>query len=170
MYRALEAHTVTLLALYDLYFQSFLSTEPEERAYLQESSLHLREAYQKDINRNTEAERNLHDILKNTLTMMESRDMTKKMEQFEVSANKIQRFILNYIKQFETILLFIRSTRQHDLLLHMESIESLTKYFFAHDHLNYARLLPLYIATMQETEKLHPETSVSQRDWQPSHQ
>lgn len=90
MYRALEAHNVTLLALYDLYFQSFLSTGPEERAYLQESSLHLREAYQKDINRNTEAERNLRDILKNTLTMMESRDMTKKMEQFELSANKIQ--------------------------------------------------------------------------------
>ena len=90
MYRALEAHTVSLLALYDLYFQSFLSTEPEERAYLQESSLHLREAYQKDINRNTEAERNLHDILKNTLTMMESRDMTKKMEQFELSASRIQ--------------------------------------------------------------------------------
>ena len=157
MYRALEAHTVTLLALYDLYFQSFLSTEPEERAYLQESSLLLREAYQEDINGNTEAERNLRDILQNTLTMMESRDMTKKMEQFQLSANKIQRFILNYMKQFETTLLFIRSTRQRDVRLHMESIESLTKYFFAHDHLNYARLLPLYIATMQETEKLHPE-------------
>jgi len=70
VYRALEAHTVTLLALYDLYIQSFLSTEPEKRAYLQESSLHLREAYQKDINRNTEAERNLREILQNTLTIV----------------------------------------------------------------------------------------------------
>jgi len=33
------------------------------------------------------------------------------------------------------------------------------KYFFAHDHLNYARLLPLYISTMQETEKRHPSLS-----------
>lgn len=66
------------------------------------------------------------------------------MEKFELNANKIQHFLLNYLKQFETILLFIRSTRQNDLLLHLESIESLTKYFFAHDHLNYVRLLPLY--------------------------
>ena len=39
----------------------------------------------------------------------------------------------------------------------MESLESLTKYFFAHDHQNYARLLPLYITTMQETERQHPD-------------
>lgn len=39
----------------------------------------------------------------------------------------------------------------------MQSLEALIKYFFAHDHLNYARLLPLYISTMQETEKQHPE-------------
>ena len=58
--------------------------------------------------------------------------------------------------QFETILHFIRGTRQRDLQLHLESIQSLMKYFFAHDHLNYAKLLPLYISTMQETEKRHP--------------
>ena len=39
----------------------------------------------------------------------------------------------------------------------MENTESLIKYFFAHDHLNYARLLPLYISTMQEAEKQHPD-------------
>jgi hypothetical protein len=39
----------------------------------------------------------------------------------------------------------------------MESIGSLTKYFVAHDHQNYARLLPLYISTMQETERQHPD-------------
>jgi len=54
----------------------------------------------------------------------------------------------NYIKQFETILQFVRSTRQRDILLHMQSLESLIKYFFAHDHLNYAHLLPLYLSTM----------------------
>jgi len=39
----------------------------------------------------------------------------------------------------------------------MQSLEALIKYFFAHDHLNYARMLPLYMSTMQETEKDHPE-------------
>ena len=34
--------------------------------------------------------------------------------------------------QFETILHFIRGTRQRDLQLHLESIQSLMKYFFLH--------------------------------------
>ena len=39
----------------------------------------------------------------------------------------------------------------------MESIDSLIKYFFADDHLNYVPLLPLYISTIQEAEKQHPD-------------
>ena len=77
--------------------------------------------------------------------MFESRDTFQKIKQSEGSASKIQHFIGNYMKQFETILQFVRATRQRDFLLHMQSLESLMKYFFAHDHLNYARLLPLYI-------------------------
>jgi len=73
--------------------------------------------------------------------VFETEDMAKKMEEFEGNRSKTQRFILNYMKQFETVL---------------HCIQCLMKYFFAHDHLNYARLLPLYISTMQETEKRHP--------------
>ena len=82
----------------------------------------------------------------------------KKVAGFEQNANKMQQCFLNYMKQFETILQFVRSTRQRYFLLHMESIDSLTKYYFAHDHQNYAPLLlPLYISTMQETERQHPD-------------
>ena len=38
MYRALEAHTVTLLALYSLYFRKFLELQPDEEAFLKETS------------------------------------------------------------------------------------------------------------------------------------
>ena len=61
------------------------------------------------------------------------------------------------MKQFETILRFVRSTRKENILLHMDCIKSLIKYFFAHDHLNYARLLSLYLSTTQETERQHLE-------------
>ena len=50
MYRALEAHTVTLLALYSLYFRKFLELQPGEKAFLKETSTLLGEAYQQDIN------------------------------------------------------------------------------------------------------------------------
>jgi hypothetical protein len=157
MYRALEAHMVTLLALFNLYFHNFPTLQPDEKAYFKEISACLGEAYQRDVSVDTGKRHNLQDAITKVMTVFESRDIFTKFEQFEGNANKIQHFILNYVKQFETILQFVRATRQRDLPLHMESIESLMKYFFAHDHLNYARLLPLYISTMQETEKKHPE-------------
>ena len=49
MYRSLEAHMVTLVALYNLYFQSFLTTKPDERSELQSASNPLGEAYHRDI-------------------------------------------------------------------------------------------------------------------------
>ena len=61
------------------------------------------------------------------------------------------------MKQFQTILQFVRATRERNISLHLESLEALTKYFFAHDHLNYARLMPLYMHTMQETQENHQE-------------
>ena len=157
MYRALEAHTVTLLALYSLYFRKFLELKSDEEAFLKEMSTLLGEAYQQDINTDSGSRHNLSDAVTKTIEMFESRDIFRKIKQSEGTANRIQRFIGNYMKQFETILQFVRASRQRDLLLHMQSLESLTKYFFAYDHLNYARLLPLYISTMQQTEQQHPE-------------
>ena len=61
------------------------------------------------------------------------------------------------MKQFKTILQFVRATRKRDVVLHMQSLEVLLKYFFAHHDFNYARLFPLYKFTMQETEKDLPE-------------
>jgi len=157
MYRALEAHTVTLLALYSLYFRKFLKLQPNEEAFLKEASTCLGEAYQEDISRDTESRNNVSDAVTKAIEMFESREIFEKMKQCEGTANKIQHFINSYMKQFENFLQFVRATRQRDMLLHMQSLEGLIKYFFAHDHLNYARLLPLYISTMQETEKDHPE-------------
>ena len=63
------------------------------------------------------------------MTVFESRDITKKLAVFEANANKMKHFVLNNKKQFEMILLFVRSTRQRDLQLRMERLESLAKYF-----------------------------------------
>ena len=75
----------------------------------------------------------------------------------------LQKFLFNYIKQFETVLLFIRATRDRDIELHLQSLESLIKYFFAHDHMNYAPLLPLYLATMQKRQK-HQTTNFQENE------
>ena len=64
---------------------------------------------------------------------------------------------MTYMKQFETIFMYVRATCEKDFHLHLESTEALIKYFFAHDHLNYAPLLPIYLSCMQSTEKNHPD-------------
>ena len=157
LYRSLEAYTITLIVLYKLYFTKFLKTDADDIAFFEKLSNGLTEAFENDTTSNTERHDHLNATVTETIHMFKSRNLFEKLEIFEKGANNLQKFILNYMKQFGTILQFVRSTRQRDIHLHMESIESLTKYFFVHDHLNYARLLPLYISTMQHTEKEHPE-------------
>ena len=60
------------------------------------------------------------------------------------------------MKQFETFLLYTTATREKNFPLHLEATNALIKYFFAHDHLNYARLLPLYLSSMKHVEHNHP--------------
>ena len=156
MYRAIEAHTVTLIATYNLYFQSLVTEKPDTKKQLRDFSVEIQEAYKTDTSACPQKERALFNAVERTVSMLDTDEMAKNIGEFEAKHSKIQKFLLSYMNQFETILVFIKATRARDLQLHMESIQSLMKYFFAHDHLNYARLLPLYISTMQEAEKRHP--------------
>ena len=61
------------------------------------------------------------DAIREVMTVFESRGITKKLTEFEGSAKKIQHFVLNYMKQFEMILLFVRSTILQYLQFRMES-------------------------------------------------
>lgn len=53
-------------------------------------------------------------------------------------------------KNFEAILFFIKATGITEL--HLKLLENLIKYLFARDHLNYARLILSYLATMQNVK------------------
>ena len=64
LYRSLEAHIVTLLALYDLYFKSFLAKEPADKLFLNDVSIRLREAYQNDVCSSVENRLNLKDAVR----------------------------------------------------------------------------------------------------------
>ena len=75
------------------------------------------------------------------------------IERFRNTLTNQARFYNNYMAMFEIVLLFVRSSRQNDWHLHLSSLNKFVKYFFAHDQLNYARLTPVYIATMLELKK-----------------
>ena len=71
---------------------------------------------------------------------------------FEASLKNQTQYLRNYMKMFEVLLLFTRASRQGLWKLHLASLNKMVAYFFAHDQINYARLTPLYLATMVELE------------------
>ena len=56
-----------------------------------------------------------------------------------------------------TILTFIRSLREGNFELYLESLSALIPYFFANNNVNYARWLPVHLQDMRNLEKDHPE-------------
>ena len=62
------------------------------------------------------------------------------------------KFLRNYMRMFEVLLLFNRASREENWKLHLTSLNSMIPYFFSHDQLNYARYTPLYLATMMELQ------------------
>ena len=54
-------------------------------------------------------------------------------------------------------MLFIRASREGNWKLHLASLDSFVKYFFAHDLHNYARYIPIYLAEMSSLEERDPE-------------
>ena len=54
------------------------------------------------------------------------------------------------------LLSFIRAVRTWNWQLHLSSLEVFTKYFFAHDKINYARMIPVYLAEMTSLKDIDP--------------
>ena len=48
------------------------------------------------------------------------------------------------------VLQYIRAVRTGNWHLHLQSTETFIKYFFAHDMLNYARMMPVYLSGMEK--------------------
>ena len=69
-------------------------------------------------------------------------DYLKKIKQFDEGLNCQAKFLRNYMKMFEVLLLFIRASREENWELHLASLELMIPYFFSHDQLNYAQFTP----------------------------
>ena len=145
-YRALEAH-INLLQV--------VSVNPEYGELFSDISVLLHQSYEKSVT--SSPGNSLPESLSIAIQLYENSDFVQKLTEFEKSFTKQQKFVMPYIKQFETILLYVRATRERNFELHLEATHALIKYYFAHDYLNYARLLPVYLSCMQNTEKNHPD-------------
>ena len=52
---------------------------------------------------------------------------------------------------------FIRAVSTGDWIVHLQALQVFTKYFFAHNCMNYAPMMPLYLAEMDSLPKTDPD-------------
>lgn len=66
---------------------------------------------------------------------------------------KLPKFLTRYLGQVESLLHFLSVSRSGDWECYLAALENIIKYFFAHDLLNYARLMPVHLAHMNALEQ-----------------
>jgi len=71
---------------------------------------------------------------------------------------ELASFFNQYLDQVEALLEIIAACRQGDWLAYLAALDNQIKYFFAADLLNYARLMPLHLAQMNQLETEDPLT------------
>jgi len=81
------------------------------------------------------------------------------MKVFDAEQDKVPLFkvMCQYMRMVIEIMSLICAVRSGDWALHLEALKVFTKYFFAHNMLNYARMIPIYLTEMQMLHESHPE-------------
>ena len=127
--RGMEAHMVMNLCLHKMYMKELFTKYPEQEDKLRSFiSVYLLEFENKDFS-NIKL-RPQHDDLIEKVT--EEKNL-QSFQQFEDRINSQPKFLNNFMKMYEVLLLFTRATRQGNWNLHLSSLELMILYFFVHD-------------------------------------
>lgn len=146
--RGQSAHLITLQALHRMYLETFFQHHSECKTSILACA--------------NERSENKEDIKKKEdriLKAMEGSDLLKKMDNFDKTRDKYAMFKVwrHYMQMVMEMMEFVRAVKTGDWDLHLKSLSKFTRYFFAHDMLNYARMIPLYLAEMQYLNETDPD-------------
>ena len=76
----------------------------------------------------------------------------KPQEREQQGLQDLAKFLIEYLKQVDNLLPLIHACRSRDAEGYLAALENFIKYFFAHDLLNYARLMPVHLLQMNPLE------------------
>ena len=152
MKRGVEACISMYLALYRKYLDRVLSNSEDIKERLKD----LAEVHANLLANHRTTDR-LILIEKDAELLKEvgKYEFIKLQEDFDKSLVNQAKFLRQYMKMVDLLLLFIRATRQSLWTAHLTTLE-MVKYFFALDLQNYARLTPVYISQMYTLKKDDP--------------
>lgn len=150
IYRGIEAHTITLIALFEILLEVTLPDEEKNDIFKTMSKLADTLRLSNDLNKKA--------IISEARLALAANDISKAIYGSKGEIGGMRKFLLSYMKQVHNLLNFIAGTRSSDWNLHLAATEEMCVYFHAHDQLNYGRWTPLYLADMLELQEKDPET------------
>ena len=153
MKRGVEAHMITLQALFTLYQEAFFQEHPDLLGRLTDAAVQLDHSCR---------DGSCEEIQQAHLEMVQTIESLRVMEEMthfdsQKEGQPLSVAMRQYMQMVMEMVLFIRSVRTGDWNLHLTALEAFTTHFFAHDKLNYARMIPLYLADMESLKITDPD-------------
>ena len=144
--RVMQAHEITLQALFDLWMEAFFEENPGLRISPQTSVNKLTEACR--------AQKDVYQAHRTFLFELEAMEIEKLLHEFDESRNEqpMYQWARTYMRQVMVLLQFQRATREGNWFLYLGALEKLCIYFFAYNRLDYAQNISEYIARMHSLE------------------
>lgn len=150
IYRGIQAHTITLMALHHLYAKAIFTDE--EIKLIDATILNLKNQTSADTDKNS-----FVNMIEKVREEFVTKKLFEKLDINERSSDSAQ-FLKNYMTQVLNLLNYIGATRSRNWLQHLATSEEMSKYFHAHDLYNYAKWILLYLADMLELETTDNES------------
>ena len=132
--RGMEAHLLTVQALFTLYLEAFTARNPNLRDTIQRSVDRLTSIYEET--NSSERKRAFEEFQQ----ILETDSVIKQMDAFDRSLEGKPT---------------AKRTRHWEL--HLSSLDLVVKYFFALDKHNYAVMIPLYLADLERMQNKCPD-------------
>ena len=94
----------------------------------------------------------VHQAQEKMMQEMQSLNIQAKVCQFDKQNSGKPLFVImwQYLQMITEVLQYIRAVRTGNWHLHIQSTEKFIKYFFAHDMLNYARMMQVYLSDIEK--------------------
>ena len=149
--RAIEAHQLTLQALFDLFLEKFI----EDHLVVRDALI----ASVDELNKACREKTGVAEAHKAFLWEIESLNLEKQPREFEGThkTEPMYKWARMYMWQVMTLLQFQRALREGNWHLYLASPEHLCKYFFPYSKLDYAQNIPEFIACMDAIKTTDPE-------------
>lgn len=144
----------TLQVLFMLYQKAFLSRQdPLLVKKIENCAKQLGYAFER------KTKKEVQETTAKIVEVKESADLIGNMKNIEEERSQNPEFQVFrcYMQMIKEMMLFVRALRTGDWQLHRTSLQLFTKYFFAHDRLNYTRMIPVYLAEMEKLPDSDPK-------------